>query len=172
MMKLVLLLLALEPAGGIPRINSRVPELVLQDQYGKQVRLSDFPGRVVLLVCGDRTGSEFTGMWAGPVIEKFGSADGAPVRLLHAANLEAVPSFLQGVVRKRFSQPNPDGSPKKPVLLDWDGRIARLLGFEEGLANVYLIDRAGTLAFIGAGKGTAAEVSALMAAIDSALGAK
>jgi hypothetical protein len=172
MKKFMILLLVLQPVGAKPKIGSPVPEFVLQDQYGNQMRPSDFPGRVVLLVCGDRTGSEYIGMWAGPVIDKFGSAPTAPVRVVHAANLEAVPSFLQGIVKKRFSQPNGDGTVKRPVLLDWNGHIARLLGFEEGLANVYLIDRSGMLAFTGAGRGTPAEVAALMEAIDRALGTK
>jgi hypothetical protein len=150
-------------------IGSPAPDLVLKDQYDNDVRLNGFRGETVLLVCGDRNGSEFTGAWAGAVREKF---DSTRVRIVHIANLQAVPVFIRGFVKRRFVEPNADGRPKSSVVLDWGGDLPRVFGFREGLANVYLIDRNGVFQFTHAGKGTAEEVAGLLTAIDRTLAVK
>jgi len=80
------------------------------------------------------------------------------------AQLRGVPFFVKGSVRRRFQAARPDGSPRTSVLLDWDGAIARRIGFQEHLANAYVIDRDGVMRFAGAGRGEDAEVAALLEA--------
>jgi hypothetical protein len=157
---------ALQGAG---KIGSPAPDLVLKDQFDKEFRVSASRGQVLVLVCGDREGSNYTGAWTEAVTKKFERSGSLPLRIVPIANLSGVPSFLQSFVKKRFVGPDPATQPRLPILLDWEGDLERLYGFAEGLANVYLIDRAGTLQFSGSGKGTEPETRALVDAVSRAL---
>jgi hypothetical protein len=163
---LTLILSAVAVSAASPsKIGTPAPDLVLRDQYEKEFRVSASRGEILLLVCGDRTGSDFTGNYTEAVRNRFESNGSLPLRIIPVANLSAVPSFLQAMVKKRFTGTNQSGQPKLAILLDWEGDLERLFGFTEEMANVYLIDRAGTLQFVGAGKGTEAETKELLNAI-------
>jgi hypothetical protein len=159
-------------AGGPSKIGSPAPELALKDQFEKEFRLSAARGEMLLLVCGDKNGSNFTGNWSNAVRSRFESNGSMPLRIVPIANLSGVPSFLRGLVKKRFVGNDPAAPPKLAILLDWEGDLERLYGFTEDLANVYLIDQSGNLQFVAAGKGTDSETKELVDAIARLLPSK
>lgn len=154
------------------KIGTPAPDLTIKDQYEKEFRVSASRGEILLLVCGDRTGSDFTGNYTDAVQARFGANGSLPLRIVPIANLSSVPSFLQGMVKKRFVGTTESGQPKLPIFLDWEGDLERLFGFTEDVANVYLIDKSGNLQFVAAGKGTEPETKELLQVIARLLATK
>lgn len=142
------------------------PTFTLRDQYDSVSTLDSMRGHVVLLVVGDRRGNQYMGAYTRPVRERFSAEQ---LRIVPIANLRGVPFFVKGSVRGRFRGTTPEGRPRSPVLLDWNGTIARLYGFRSDLTNVYLIDAGGTLRYAAAGQGAAAEVGRLLEAVERTL---
>lgn len=166
-------LLVLSLSGGLKaqvKVGMPAPDFNLQDQFDKDFRMKDFSGQVVLLVYGDRGGSDYFDAWRNPVIEKYKSLTNAPLRIQSVANLNGIPEFMHAYVKKRFVEGSTKSN-KSPisVLLDWHGEIARLFGFQEHLANIYLIDRSGIVRLVIAGKGTKEEVNVFLGVIDEVL---
>ena len=152
------------PAGTRP-VGRAVADFTLKDQYDSTFTLSAHRAAVVILVGGDREGSQLMAPYVAALRTRFGAGSAAVIRQF--AQLRGIPFFMKGSVRGRFQSRRPDGSPRVSVLLDWDGAIARRIGFAEDLANVYVIDRDGVLRFAAAGRGEDAELSALLEAAAS-----
>jgi hypothetical protein len=152
---------ALVPAliASAAQIGSVAPDFTLKDQWDHEVQLSTQRGKPVLLVYGDRLGSEFMSVWAAAVRE---SQAASSVSVIRIANLRAVPGPFHGYVRRRFQSPNEEGKANSPVLLDFDGAVAKIYGFTEDLTNVYLIDKKGLLRYTACGKGTSEETRRLL----------
>lgn len=152
---------ALLPAifAGSPPIGSVAPDFNIADQYDHPVRLSAQRGRPVLLIYGDRLGSEFMGAWAAAVQE---SALASSVNVIRVANLHAVPSLMHSYVKRQFGRPSPEGKPNSPVLLDWNAELAKSYGFTEDFTNVYLIDHDGILRYAASGTGTPEQTRRLL----------
>lgn len=146
-------------SAAVATIGSIAPDFAIKDQYDQEVQLSSQRGQPVLLVYGDRLGSDYMGVWAAAVRQ---SAEASSVKVLRIANLRAVPSLLRSYVKRQFLKPYTDGKPNLPVVLDWDAEVGRLYGFTEDLTNVYLIDEHGTLRYRACGKGTPEETRQLL----------
>lgn len=139
--------------------------LSLKDQYEHETRLGDPTGGLLLLVYGDRLGSDFMGAWIHAVGEHYQAVEQA-ITIVRVANLHAVPAFFQPYVKGKFRTKNSDGSPNLPVLLDWDGLLAKTYSFRDDLTNVYLIDDRGVLRYQTAGQGLPEETELLFREID------
>jgi len=154
-----LCILAPALVAGVAQLGSPAPDFTIKDQYEHEVQLSSQRGKLVLLIYGDRLGSDYMGAWARAI----GQSPVAPsVNVLRIANLRVVPSMFYSYVKKQFRKPNSDGKPSSPVLLDWDGTVAKAYGFTDDLTNVYLIDQNGVLRYVACGKGTPTETGKLL----------
>ncbi len=140
-------------------VGSIAPDFAIKDQYDYEVRLSSLRGQPVLLIYGDRLGSDYMSAWAAAVRK---SAEPSSVKVLNIANLRAVPSLLRAYVKRQFLKSHADGKPNSPVVLDWDAEVARLYGFTDDLTNVYLIDEQGMLSYRACGKGAPEETRKLL----------
>jgi len=165
----LLLLLSVSVLRGAVDVGAHAPDFQLTDQFDKDFHLAAFSGQVVLLVCGDRVGSDYMGNWRKAVREKYKDQKELPLKMQSIANLSGIPGFMHGYVKSRFVEGSMKVNPPTSVLLDWQGDVARLYGFEQKLANVYLIDRTGVVRFKTAGKGSAEETARLLAEIDQIL---
>ena len=166
------LLLVPAYAADVARIDALAPDFELSDQYDQPVKLQKLLGEVVLVICSDREGSEFNFHWTEALKPKYLGDSRDRIKLVRVANLRSLPALFRGIAKGRFRAANDDGTSKLPVLLDWEGAVARLYGFREGLPNLYLIDRTGVLRHVTAGKGEPAELEQLVHAIDRSLGDK
>jgi hypothetical protein len=152
---------ALLPAlfAGPASIGSMAPDFNIKDQYDHELQLSAKRGKPVLLIYGDRLGSDYMADWA-TAVQESGSA--SSVNVIRIANLHAVPALMRSFVKRQLLKPNSEGKPKSPLLLDWDADLAKVYGFTEDLTNVYLIDHNGVLRYSACGKGTPEETRRLL----------
>ena len=140
-------------------IGSVAPDFAIKDQYDHALQLSSQRGKLILLIYGDRLGSDYMGAYADAVQE---SPLAVSVTVVRIANLHAVPALMRSYVKRQFLKPNSEGKPKSPVLLDWDANLAGIYGFTEDLTNVYLIDPQGILCYWASGTGTPEETHKLL----------
>src|SRR5215831_3939738 len=116
-------------------IGELAPDFSIADQYDHPVQLSTFRGTPVLLVDGDRKGSDYMNPWIRGVKDVVKTAG---VKVIEIASLNTVPTFMHPFVRGRFQGKDQKGNLFAPVVLDWDGKIAKTYGFKADLTNVYL----------------------------------
>lgn len=146
-------------AAAVSLIGSIAPDFTIKDQYDHEVQLSAQRGKPVLLIYGDRLGSDYMGDWAAAVRN---SAVASSVAVIRVANLHAVPALMRSYVKRQFQKPSAEGKPNAPVLLDWDAGLVKIYTFTEDLTNIYLIDEKGVLRYIACGKGTPDETGRLV----------
>jgi hypothetical protein len=117
-------------------------EFELEDQFRVMHRGSEYRGDVVLLIGSGRKGAEFNGLW-GKAIHEIVADHPRYDRLsdLPYANLKAVPFFLKGTVRGKFSEES-----NHWVLMDWKGKIAKTYGFDPASSNILVFAPDGSLA--------------------------
>jgi hypothetical protein len=112
----------------------------VQDQFGKTHTPKELRGRVVLLVTGDQgTGSS----WVRATLTALGrTVDTSRVTVVRVADLrpELKPDLRAvPVVPKPFSKAQLPSLTDEPVLLDYNGVLARRYGFLPGSPNQLVI---------------------------------
>ena len=157
-----------QPPGGVMPASANVPQpvaLTLEDQFDKPAALADLRGSVVILVYGDRKGTDACKAlgeqlhvcWhpaakglppaqakAAPVVGLDGLAPGqvAPdVKVVPVACCGKVPGPVRGILRGQFAK----GSPDVPVWLDFGDTMKTGFGLTAGEPNVVVFDAAGRL---------------------------
>jgi predicted transcriptional regulator len=150
------------------KIGEPAGPLLLTDQYEHPFELAGLLGSVVVLIDGDRTGSNFSGVWGRAVRARYKAPDYPQLKIIFAAHLTSAPGFLHGFVRSKFMSKDA-AHPASPILLDWQGAIARRYGFRDDVANVYVIDRDGILRYKGSGRGTESDLDPLFRILETLL---
>jgi hypothetical protein len=128
--------------------SNRAPNLIeLNDQFDKPQTLSFPTTNMTLLTIADKKGAEQIADWIKPVKERFGTN----LNIRGIADVSAVPGPLKKMVRKRFQKEH-----TYPVMLDWSGKICAQFEYQPGLANVFILERDGTIhgRFTGIASGT------------------
>lgn len=124
----------------------------LHDQHGSP-RKVEFPAaKLTILTIADREGSKELEPWIRQLKEKLGDR----VEFEGVADLSSVPRPLRGFVSKRFKN-----SYTYPIMLDWEGKVARRFKAREGDANIYLLSKKGESLKHAAGKVDSAAVQAI-----------
>ena len=132
----------------------------LPDQFGKKHTPQELQGRVVLLVGGDRAGSEAGAKWVRATMAALGkSVDTSRVTIVRVADLRQVP-----VMPRPFAQAKLPTLGNAPVLLDFQGVLARRYGFERGNSNQIVIGTDGKVLAQTRVNGVNAEQASLLAA--------
>jgi predicted transcriptional regulator len=147
-------------------LTAQAVPIVLSDQYDHPFQLADLRGSIVVLIVGDRSGSNFMDAWGHALRERYKPQDYPQLKRVFVANLSSVPGFLHGFVKRKFLAKDPS-HPASPVLLDWQGAIARNYGFRDNVTNVYVVDRDGIIQYKGSGKGTSLDLEPLFHALDA-----
>jgi hypothetical protein len=145
-------------------VGSAAPDFSINDQYDHPIQLSSYRGKSVLIIYGDRKGSDYMSAWVQAVRPEIKAAG---VKIIQAANLKAVPGFMQGFVKRKFLGKTANGQPSAPVILDWNGQIASAYGFRDSVTNVYLIDGRGILRCSASGRGSSEEARPLAEAMNT-----
>jgi hypothetical protein len=114
----------------------QLSDFALSDQNSVFRRYSFPKQKVTAMTVADRAGSEQLEPWIGSLYERYGSR----IDIDGVADVSTVPKPLHGVVhalfRKRLTH---------SVMLDWHGSVVKRLEYEPGAANIYVIDRRGTI---------------------------
>jgi hypothetical protein len=153
--------LAAQPPAARP--ETKPLELILEDQFERKTNLADLRGHVVILVFGDRRGTEVCRTlgeqlhvcWhptakgqppakaqTAPVVPLEGLKPGqvAPnVVVVPVACCGKVPAALRGTISRQIAK----GSPDVVVWLDYNDTMKNLFGLASGETNVVVIDAQG-----------------------------
>ncbi len=140
-------------------IDSKAPVFSLMDQRDYEVNLSQFEGRVVVLVASDKNGAKQNAAWRKAVAERYGER----VFKLGVADLRKVPFFLKGSFKRDF-QKDPDS-----IILDWSGEIFKAYGLAENVSNIVLIDKKGYVRYLHSGSAEQVAIGDLFREIDRCL---
>ncbi len=111
----------------------------LSDQFGRVQDAGDLRGRAYLLVGAGRGGRTAGTAWVESLRALQGdSAGSAALPVVAVADLRGVPRLLRRVVRGRFPDDRSRG-----VLLDWEGTLARQLGFDVQQCTIVVVGPSG-----------------------------
>lgn len=159
------LALALAP-GLAPRTSAAAPvppparlaSFALADQFG-QTNHVEFPrDRPLLLLVGDRRGSEEVDAWIAPLKQRWG----AIADLAGIADVSAAPRFLRGRIQEGIRKQRP-----RPLLLDFDGKVTTPLRLSPRTANLLVVDRDGRVLARLTGAPDDAKLDAVRAALET-----
>lgn len=146
---------------GATAANAQKAEnFTLKDQFNSEIGVAFPSDKAVILVFGDREGSEQVEGWVRPIYNKFGDR----VYIFGIAELSAVPSVAKPVVRRIIKNKS-----KTSVMLDWSGDVSDAYGCEKGKANVFVIKKNGDIVAIKRGAATNAALEELYREIQGAL---
>jgi hypothetical protein len=132
----------------------------LRDQYDIARKISFPATNVTVVTVADRKGSEQIDGWIAPLKERYGGR----IDIQGVADMSKVPGLLRSMVREQFKKRR-----TYPVMLDWDGRVARGFNYHKDEANVFVIDRDGRITGHFTGAANEIVLSALFGAVDRAL---
>ena len=113
------------------------------------------------MTVADRAGSEQLEPWIRSLYERYGTQ----IDIDGVADVSMVPKPLHGVVRALFRN-----RLTHSVMLDWDGSVVKRLQDEPGVANIYVIDRRGSILKRITGPANATSEQELFRIIDRAVG--
>lgn len=120
----------------------------IKDQFDNVHRRSDIQGQIVLLIGGDKDGSQFNGAWGDAIHKSLSDhPQYARISLLAHADLRGVPFFLKGYARGKFPQ-----SADQYVLMDWKGVIANAYNFTPKSSNILVFAPNGALVHHASGR--------------------
>ena len=114
----------------------QLSDFALSDQNSVFRRYGFPKQKVTVMTVADRTGSEQLEPWITNLYEHYGSQ----IDIDGVADVSMVPKPLHSVVRALFRK-----RLAHSVMLDWDGAVVKRLDYEHGVANIYVIDRCGTI---------------------------
>ena len=140
--------------------QSKAQNFTLEDQFGNKISVAFPSDKVVVLVFGDRKGSEQVEKWVRPLYEKFTDQ----IYIFGIAELSVVPWAVRPVVRGIIKSKS-----KTPVMLDWTGKIAKSYGTEKEKANLFVVNKNGSVVSVKRGAATSAVLNNLYKEINSIL---
>lgn len=130
---------ARRPHAPQPAADTVVVDFHLSDQFGQMHDAAAYRGRTLVLV-GAASGGRAAGTaWVRTL--RGLQDDAAPttvVPVVAVADLRGVPRLLRRLVRHQF----PDDR-RQPVLLDWDGTVARRLAFDRERCTLVVVGPTG-----------------------------
>jgi hypothetical protein len=162
--KLLFSLLALVGLGSVMASPPKqLSDFTLSDQNSVARRYSFPKQKVTAMTVADRAGSEQLEPWIKNLYERYGSQ----IDIDGVADVSMVPKPLHEVVRALFRS-RLDHS----VMLDWHGSVVERFEYRPGVANIYVIDRHGTILKQITGPVNATLKQELFRSIDGAIGDK
>lgn len=110
--------------------TNHLAAFVLPDQFGTNHTVSFPRTRPLILLLGDRRGSEEVDAWIAPLKQRWdGVAD-----LLGIADVSAAPRFLRNRIREAIRKQRP-----RPLMLDFDGSVTDPLHCLPKTANLLVV---------------------------------
>lgn len=104
----------------------------LQDQFDKTYTQDYYHGYYVILVGGDRKGSEYCFIWSDTIKNRLDKESlDERTKVLGIADLETAPSALKKLIKSKFPREKEHG-----VMLDWNGTFDQAYNFTEDQANI------------------------------------
>ena len=112
-------------------------EFTLTDQDG-QKRVVDYPReKVTVFVVADQKGSGQIAGWISPLYARYEKG----IEISGIAALPGIPPMFHGLFRREFKK-----RLTYPVMLDWNGEVAQMFGYEKQRVELFLIGKDGRVA--------------------------
>lgn len=146
--------------GGESASAQKATEFTLADQFNNQTSVKFPAGKPVVLIFGDREGSEQIEGWVRPLYGKFTDQ----IYIFGIAELSAVPRVARPVVRRLIKSKS-----KNSVMLDWSGAVSEAYDYEKEKANVFVIDKNGNIVAEKNGAASESELNDLYSKINRIL---
>lgn len=116
----------------------------LEDQFDINYTNAQYEGYYVLLVGGDRKGSDYCFAWSDAIKEKMeNDSMKNKIKALGIADLKAAPTFFRGFIKGKFPK-----EMKQSVLLDWEGIFSEAYKFHDDVANIIIFNPEGNRIYI------------------------
>lgn len=112
----------------------------LKDQFNQVYTPSSFQQPVLVFLCADRKGSDYTDKWQEVISSGLGSKRLEHVQFVNLADVSTVPFFMKGFVRGKFPQDRQHWS-----LMDWDGLFAKTYDMEADACTILVFDKSRSL---------------------------
>jgi len=108
----------------------------LPDQYGTNHAFAFPRKRPLILLVGDRRGSEEIDPWIEPLKSRW-----MPIAdIAGIADVQGAPRFLRGRITDAIRKTR-----TKPLLLDFEGKVTETLALKKKTANVFVVSPEGTV---------------------------
>lgn len=169
---LALCLLAVRPAhaDSPAPADPALPDLELEGTSGATHHLSDYLGRVLVLVYEDKHSSKQNWNLKVAMRDRAEHSDlGRKVTFLPIADLDGYGFFAV----RPFARSKVRGMAEKfgiEILIDWSGEIAKVFGFRAEQSNVLIVDRRGKVVFRKSGALGPQDRDQFFATLDRAVG--
>ena len=132
-------------------------EFTLTDQNGQR-RVVQYPReKISVFVVADQKGSGDIAGWIAPLYARYQEQ----VEISGIAALPGIPPMFHALFRREFKK-----RLTYPVMLDWDGAVARSFGYENERAELFVIGRDGRVALRRSGPANERALAQVIAEID------
>jgi hypothetical protein len=135
---LIVILLSAFTTRAAGQKNTLIP-FRLQDQFGVTYTDEAYKDYYVILVGGDRKGSQYCFIWSDSIKSELRNDPlKEKIKVLGIADLQTAPSYLQSFIKGKFPSER-----KYWVLLDWEGIFAGAYLFQPDVSNIILFNPEG-----------------------------
>lgn len=142
------------------QVGEHAPQFALGDQFGRQWKLSDLEGKVVVVVAATRESGRAMGPWVDNLKDRYGSK----IELLGLMDLRGIPGIGRGIAKSRIRKETQD-----PLMLDFKGSMAKAYLVSDRHPTVIVIDRKGAVLAIQGSEWTKDTFDVVTGAIDKGL---
>ncbi len=113
----------------------------IKDQFDKLHTSGYYQNAVVVLVTGDRKGSDYIPQWAPALNDSVSSlVNSYRVKFLPVAHLKGVPFFIKSTIKGKFPKEK-----EKWSLMDYKGLFKKSYDLPDDMCSVLVFDRQGVL---------------------------
>ncbi len=133
-------------------IGGQSQSFTLTDQYNRPHTIAFPTEKPLVLMLGDRGGSEQIEPWVRELYQRYGDS----IEIQGIAILRGVPAPIRPIIRSQLRSRAP-----KSVLLDWGGTVADMYRCQSEVCNVIVLDRQGRISTVVRG-GVSAERARLV----------
>jgi hypothetical protein len=138
-------------------IGGRSRSFTLTDQYNRPRTIAFPTDKPLVLMLGDRSGSEQIEPWVRELYQRYGDS----IEIQGIAILRGVPAPIRPIIRSQLRSRAP-----KRVLLDWDGAVADMYHCQRDVCNIVVLDRQGRISTIVRGSVSAERTRLICQALD------
>jgi hypothetical protein len=152
-------------------VGSKAPNWSLQDLNGVTYDSSRFLRRKLLIIGGDKASQNDNEIWGHRVMKTCGD----DLVVIAVADVSSAPWLFRSRVKAQLrgqESTRPSSRAGVPLLLDWEGALARSYHFMPRVSNVVLIGPDGILRYRASGPVTEQSVTQLCNAIKTLVSGK
>ncbi len=124
------------------KIGDNIPNFVLEGADGKQYKLEQMKGKIIILVMGPKKKEENNNKWIEMLLQAFPKSDS--LKIFEVFDMRGIPffisdNFVRGKIKKM------QGEHPVTILMDWDQKVNELLGTDKKETDIFVISQDGVL---------------------------